>query len=704
MARVRAAPGSQPPTKATATRQALKEKTNTARTAGPVYEDDGDTDGLIEDSKPKRGRPRNVTRQDSDELVMAGGLGLASEENAKKSDAQTATDELAKSDVPTTTDELAKSDAAPMPTGKPNRRPVRTMRKVATSQAQSEVLNGLKQRMDAAAKLQRTKQRPDAQGAREASSLAKAYVALPRKPATATATATATASDFQDATADHSELSLSSSPPARANPGTAQKHRSSLAQPGSVLRAQNTPAVENSMLALKNFKRRPRQPSMLQMVRQKVGSARPSLVNDTAVTVDDDAVEDTSAFDLDISDDNEHFAPDAEGTPLQLNRKRSPLLSSVKQKSPMQLSLVDNSAVQPQKKRKSDTLDVASGSHSVTRSKKQRQDHDVSSGSLSALRARRQQPSFEVAQAQEVVDDDDDDCIVVRSSTQRDETPQPAVTSDIQVINSPSSSTPPTEPSSSHHRRSLSGKDDDYAVPSTEREAELELPTRHVDAQEEQDDIVNGTMADPVSSPGSTSDNIMADPATQRASPSPAKKKPRGKPKPINTAALQSLLPKRRQPLRPRKRKSEYDIESSEAEDDAAADTVHLDEDEDELGERSRRRPKAGPTKSKQGTTARRGRPSKAATSATSKKKAAKKNAKTYGRATASDKENEGYESFEEAEESTLPAISHSMQDVVAKSKELEAAKAKFADIDQWDMVFETMSADDHRSSSLNWR
>ncbi|KAF2217966.1 hypothetical protein CERZMDRAFT_108551 [Cercospora zeae-maydis SCOH1-5] len=643
MARVRAAPGSQPPTKATVARQALKEKTNTTRTAGPVYEEDGDIDGLVKDSKPKRGRPKKVTRQDSDELVTAGRLGLVSDESAKKSGAPATTDELAKSDVPTTTDELAKSDAAPVQRARPNRRPARTMRKVATSQAQSEVLNGLQQRMDAAAKTQRTKQRPNGQIAREASSLANASDALPTNSATANAS--------HDATAVHSELSLSSSPPARAIPGTAQKHRSSLAQPGSVLRAQNTPAVESSMLALKNFKRRPRQPSMLQMVRQKVGSARPSLANDTAVTVDDDAVEDTSAFDLDISDENEDFAPDAEGTPLHLNQNRSSILGSVKQKSTLQLSLVDNLAVHPQKKRKSDTLDVSSGPLSGARSKKPRQDQDASSGSLSALRARRQQPSFEVAQAQEAIGDDDD-CIVVRSSTQRDETPQPAPTSEIQ--------------------------------------------------QEEQDDVVNGTMADPVSSPRSASDDIMADPATQRASPSPTKKKPRGKPKPINTAALQSFLPKRRQPLRPRKRKSEYDIGSSEAEDEAAADTVHLDEDEDELGERTKRRTKAGPTKSKRG----RGRPSKAAASAASNKNAAKakKSTKTYGRATASDKENEGYESFEEAEESTLPEISHSMQDVVAKNKELEAAKAKFADIDQWDMVFERMSADDHRSSSLNWR
>ncbi|MGG6498757.1 UNVERIFIED_CONTAM: hypothetical protein NY603_38100, partial [Bacteroidetes bacterium 56_B9] len=79
-------------------------------------------------------------------------------------------------------------------------------------------------------------------------------------------------------------------------------------------------------------------------------------------------------------------------------------------------------------------------------------------------------------------------------------------------------------------------------------------------------------------------------------------------------------------------------------------------EDEDELGVQGKRRAKPAPTKTKRGTTAKRGKSGKAAPTA-SKKTAAKKSTKTYGRATVSDKENDGHESFEEAEESTLPEI-----------------------------------------------
>ncbi|USW54317.1 hypothetical protein Slin15195_G076360 [Septoria linicola] len=674
MARLRTAPGSQAPT---STRQALREKTNTTRASAPVYEDDGDTENLVKDARPKRGRAKRATRQDSDELVMAGGLGLGSDKDAQP---QT-------SEVPTTTDELAKSDGPPAPAAKTNRRPPRTVRKVAASQAQSKVMDEMKKRMNATAQGQRARQQDHVESAEDSSD--------PQ-------TANALDSHVSSNAIQRAHVMVSVSPPPAGNLNTVQKRRGSVAQPGSVLKAQSTPAVESSLFALKHFKRRPRQPSMLQMVKQKMGSARPSLTNATTMTVDDDAVEDTSAFDLGLSDDDEEdFAPEAEGTPLHVSKKRTSLLSSTRQRTKVQSSVQESASKSMGRKRKSHALGISSGSLSALRNKRQRQDVGASSGSLSGLRARRQQPTSELPQAHDLSDGEE---IVVRSSTERAETPQPAITSDIQVINSPTSSTPPTEPPSSRHRDLGPDKEDVYAVPSTERESEhagAESATRHISAEDDEDDAPNGTMADPVSSPGSVSDDVLADPAAQRASPSPAKMKPRGKPKPMNTAALQSLLPKKRKPLHPRTRRSEYDIESSELEDNAAMDTSHLDDDEDELGGRARRQTKKVVAKSKKTTAGKKGRTSKATAAKNSTGKRA--GTKTYGRSVAADKENIGYESFEEAEESMLPEFSHSMQEV-AKSKEIEAAKAKFADIDQWDMEFETMSADEHRSSSLNWR
>ena len=121
----------------------MKEKTNTTRSQAPLYGDDGETEHLVKDAKPKRGRAKKV-QQVSDELVMAGGLGV--DENAAEQPA---------SEAPTTTDELAKSDGPPPPTTKPNRRPPRTIKRVVQSEAQSKVIDGLKQRMAATARGQR---------------------------------------------------------------------------------------------------------------------------------------------------------------------------------------------------------------------------------------------------------------------------------------------------------------------------------------------------------------------------------------------------------------------------------------------------------------------------------------------------------------------------------------------------------------------
>ena len=63
-------------------------------------------------------------------------------------------------------------------------------------------------------------------------------------------------------------------------------------------RLQTTPTVESSMLALANFKRRPRQPSILQ-----IGRDEPAEATD--------------------SDDLDEFQPDDESTPLHLSRPRS---------------------------------------------------------------------------------------------------------------------------------------------------------------------------------------------------------------------------------------------------------------------------------------------------------------------------------------------------------------------------------------------
>lgn len=293
MVRLRSAPVSQQSAPSpTATRPALKEKTNTPRTKAPVYGDDGDVERVGQDARPRRGQAKKA-KQDSDELVMAAGLGPADLDDKA----------VEPTEPPMTTDELAKSDAPPPLTAKAGRRPPRAAREVVQSEAQSKVMDDVKRRMQATARKEATAKRTSAPTAPE--SVGPSSDSLPVKP-TAARQSTNTA-------AERSEFSLSPSPPPLGKLNTVNKQRSSFAQPGSGLRPQSTPAVESSILALKNFKRRPRQLSMLQMVQQRTASARPSAAHVQAT-------EDPDVSDLEGEEVDEKFAPDAEGTPLQASK------------------------------------------------------------------------------------------------------------------------------------------------------------------------------------------------------------------------------------------------------------------------------------------------------------------------------------------------------------------------------------------------
>lgn len=614
-------------------------------------------DDLIKDAKPKRGRPKKAP-QLSDELLMTSGLGLQDGAGANQD-----------SEAPMTTDELAKSDDVPVRVAiaKPNRRPARPGRKVLHNEQQNKVLEGLKQRMEATAKDQRAKPAPKAP-LETAEVDSDTIVVAQRSSVKAT-----------EPPVERSDFSLSPSPPPPGKLSTAR--RPSVVQPGSALRLQNTPAVEASMLALKNFKRRPRQLSMLQMVQQRTASARPSLANTAAA---DPAVQDTSVFDLDVSDEEDDFAPEAEGTPLKVTKAQRK--SSAKKTAAVDDEFKSKSST---KKRKSTDVDSSMVSLSSSRSKRRKstRDEDEVEESLPA--------AHEFA--------------ALPTSSARAATPLPAETSDIQVVNSPSTSTPPTEPSSTRHHSP--DKEDDFAVPSTELQEPLVRSSPTPELEDEADGAIpNGTMAEPLSSsPVHRASKIMdsfdAPPMTQ-ISP-PAKPQRKKKVKPLTTSALQSLLPKKRAPMRAHRKKTEYDLESDSDEEGSQLDASHLEDDEDELGGALRRK-KATPLKN-----AKRGRQGKGTTARASSKAPArkapaasksKKASRTYGRAATSDKENDGYDSAEEEEEeSTLPEVSISMEDA-SLSKELEDAKKKFAEVDDFDMEFESMSHEDHRSSSQGWR
>jgi hypothetical protein len=680
MARLRNAPSAPLPTTnatATKTRAALREKTNTTKTTrakaaavvklGP--------DDLIKDAeRPRRGRGK-AAAQDDTTLIMAGGLGPR--EAAVEVENELAT-RVSECDNIMTTDELAKSDGPPLAAGRLGKRPPRMTRKPVRNEAQSTVLDGLKQRMVATARgeIARGKLGRSRPEAIETSSDLQ-----PAKPVTKRKSAACNV--------ERSEFSISPSPPPPGKLSSIHK-RTSVIVPGSALRVHGTPAGETSILALKNFKRRPRQGSMLAMVQQRTASVRPSLAAGHQQ-------EESSIFDLeDVSDDNEDFAPQAEGTPLQLSKAKKQASAKRKQ-TPAKVGPTANAA--STRKRKSDGLD---SSHSA----------------LDALRNKRQKSDAVVVEDDPLplLDDEEPEQVL---SSDRQRTPQLQATSDVHVLDSSPgpSSTPPTEPSSSDKRPNIEYQD--FAIPSTEeQERQIE------DDREAEDELAealapNATLAEPASSPegspisGTQNTDVFADPLTQFTPPPqrPAKETEKPKGKAVSTAILQSLLPKRRQRAQPRAKRTEYDISSGESEDeDVQLDASHLAQDEDELGGKLRRRKsKTTPAKSKKT----KARPSKAPLSTSKRAKAAavantSKTTRTYGKkgkqGALSDNENEIYDSAPEEDDTTTLLDNGAGAPTPNKSRELEAARKKFEEVDDWDMSFESMSAEDHRSSSQGWR
>jgi hypothetical protein len=486
------------------------------------------------------------------------------------------------------------------------------------------------------------------------------------------------------------------------------------------------PAVETSMLALKNFKRRPRQGSMLEMVRKRRSSVQASLIS--ARPQQDDDVEDTSVFDLGSASEGEDvFAPEAEGTPLQTSKTRK--------------STSTRKSVSARKS-------VAATTPAVKKTKRKSDDLESPLSALDALRAKHRKSEAPPVEDEPLPSiDDDEQQPMVHDTSDHEASPVPnPVTSDVQVINSSPDSTPPTEPSST---RKIPGTEEaDFAVPSTEEQERLHTSQQDgsederqeveddEEAEDEDDlDTPNATMAEPASSspngspiPDTQRTDIYADPLTQLSPPppEPAKTRSKGnskKPTAMSTATLRALLPKRTQRPQPRPKRTEYDISSDEEDDAIAFDTTHLEDDEDELGGRTRRQTRAAApskggrkstaatstSKSKSTTSTRKPSappPPPAKTKSKSKAKAKSTTTRTYGRATTtSDKENEGGDGGQESssENGEQAETSMSMREV-AHSKELEEARRKFAEVDNWDLAFESVSNEGHRSSSQGWR
>ncbi|TLD32176.1 Helicase required for RNAi-mediated heterochromatin assembly 1 [Venturia nashicola] len=412
-----------------------------------------------------------------------------------------------------------------------------------------------------------------------------------------------------------------------------ESRRKSVQDSHSVLKAQGTPAVETSVLALTNFKRRPRQGSIIRMVQQTSELADPE--EHVAFDAEDDpllqGLEDTL-------DSFEDFNPENESTPLHLGKRKS---------------------------------DVRAGEPRTSSSRKRKHAQD------------------------------DEEIQVPQSSP-------------------PIPSSPPARHQSPSHSSTSASLPE--VVESTQKLLEV--------------DIYSETMAPPQSSSEPASpvrSQIHAEKRRKLSaqhgqenkndgfpSPTQAKKhKSRKKAPSFSTAALQSLLPKPRRKARAAKHTDDYDIPSSDDGNDAAL--TLQDSDDDELAHpRARRRAtkilmrkvsgnrkKAANSVSPAST--RKKTPSAKAIGAEPEKVKVKK---MYGHA-AVEKENDGNVELcsdhdSDDEDGDMRAVdgrkkrAGSVVPKMFKAKELQAAKKKFAEVDDFEMEFE--SVDLGGGSSSPWR
>ena len=253
--------------------------------------------------------------------------------------------------------------------------------------------------------------------------------------------------------------------------------------PGTGLRMQGTPAVETSILALANFKRRPRQPSILQNV-------EPDLEDND----DDDEIED--------------FQPDDESTPF-LTSKSISQVQVVPSSPPLSASSSSESLpVSSSRKRKLTPLEVQ-----VPRSSPP----EARSSPATERQSTKERPSS-------IIQDDDHEALPQQLESHHNRELTPKIWSDTMappLSSSPSQQSPHSLRLSSARVRSAA------STAQTKRKQPSRNPTT-----KPTDDNNNDNHEDP-SNPS---------PTTRNKRPT----KPPKTRQPLSTATLQSMLPRRR--------------------------------------------------------------------------------------------------------------------------------------------------------------
>ncbi|KAL1625196.1 hypothetical protein SLS56_007391 [Neofusicoccum ribis] len=409
--------------------------------------------------------------------------------------------------------------------------------------------------------------------------------------------------------------------------------------PPSAVKAQGTPAADTSVLALSKFRRRPRQPSLLRMMQQS------DVENE-----EDGGSADESGLTLDYSLGD--FEPDHESTPLNLRKggvEGAALGSEPRTASSRKRKLAERGREEVQVPRSSPPV---IGEQEVAPPPRETSSERLYS-EASEL------PPLGVADTQpEPVDEP------VLSDTMA----PPRSTSPLSSIQVREETPPPAKRPRRAAARNAANDEEDHA-------------------------------ADPLSS--SDGDSASATETAVR-SRNARKKTDKRKPKAmsLSTATLQSLLPRRRKKAATRHAKQTaaeaFEIPSSDVEEEE--EEASASDDEDEL----HRAPAAARRRKK-------GRAAKAAVVVGGGGDKKKRLSRTYGRRS-SDKENQdgdvdasmyvrsGGES--DGDEEVLETSE--MRDV-RRSRELEAAAKKFAEVDEWEMEFESVDLGG-ASASSPWR
>lgn len=366
----------------------------------------------------------------------------------------------------------------------------------------------------------------------------------------------------------------------------------------TVSRVPETPHFHSSMLGAATFRKRPRQPSLLQMVQAQ---------NKASDSLDEDDMYD--------------FLPDDESTPL---------IKSLSQPNPQ--ARFSSQHVSGSRKRK-----LASPEIQVPTS----QPLEISSPSAESSHSRPQEDPL--------VEEDYPEPTLPRLGSTRNAEPQ--IFDD--TLAPPQSSSPPPEP------RTRPGRGKATKAPSKAKPSE-QLRRRQL----------------------SSAPSPLSSTSTQVSPVKPATSKP------LTTANLQNLLPKRRVRAKP---KGDYDIPSSS---DVELDNTGLGEDEDELSFHvtSKIRPKKSMMPSHKSASKSKSQPSKLATN-----NKAKRVSKTYTRKTAveSDEENDSEDDIISDEGGGVRTARGKSKTPAMEGKakaEMERLAAKFREVDEFTLDFEDMT------------